>query len=203
MRPLFIFIWLAIFTPTGILSQEVALGEPDFSTVLTIDISRIARDTLFGQRVIKDFENAQNELVEDNTIIQNDLEAEEQSLVELRKTLEANQFRKLAVEFDEKANSIRKERAELENTLFQKRDESISELLKLSVPYLQEIMLTYRASIILDRRNIVLSNPMTDVTDQAIQLINENLGDGQKKYRLTQMSVKVWFNLNKDRYISQ
>jgi Skp family chaperone for outer membrane proteins len=180
MRPLFIFIWLAIFTPTGILSQEVALGEPDFSTVLTIDISRIARDTLFGQRVIKDFENAQNELVEDNTIIQNDLEAEEQSLVELRKTLEANQFRKLAVEFDEKANSIRKERAELENTLFQKRDESISELLKLSVPYLQEIMLTYRASIILDRRNIVLSNPMTDVTDQAIQLINENLGDGQK-----------------------
>lgn len=180
MRPLFIFIWLAIFTPTGILSQEIALGEPDFSTVLTIDISRIARDTLFGQRVIKDFENAQNELVEDNTIIQNDLEAEEQSLVELRKTLEANQFRKLAVEFDEKANSIRKERAELENTLFQKRDESISELLKLSVPYLQEIMLTYRASIILDRRNIVLSNPMTDVTDQAIQLINENLGDGQK-----------------------
>ena len=147
---------------------------------MTIDISRIARDTIFGQRVIEDFENAQNELVEANTTIQNDLEAEEQSLVELRKNLAPVEFRKLAVEFDEKANSIRKERAELENALFQARDESISELLKLSVPYLQEIMLSYQASIIVDRRNIVLSNPMIDITEQAIQLINDNLGDGQK-----------------------
>ena len=180
MRLLFILIWFATFNPTGALSQEAGSGSAGFSTVLTIDISRIARDTLFGQRVIKDFENAQNELVEANTTIQNDLEAEEQSLVELRKNLAPVEFRKLAVEFDEKANSIRKERAELENALFQARDESISELLKLSVPYLKEIMLSYKASIIVDRRNIVLSNPMIDITEQAIQLINDNLGDGQK-----------------------
>ena len=180
MRLLFILIWFATFNPSGTLSQDAVRGGPGFSTVLTIDISRIARDTLFGQRVIEDFENAQNELVEANTTIQNDLEAEEQSLVELRKNLAPVEFRKLAVEFDEKANSIRKERAELENALFQARDESISELLKLSVPYLQEIMLSYQASIIVDRRNIVLSNPMIDITEQAIQLINDNLGDGQK-----------------------
>ena len=41
-------------------------------------------------------------------------------------------------------------------------------------------MLSYQASIIVDRRNIVLSNPMTDITEQAIQLINDNLGDGRK-----------------------
>ena len=180
MRLLFILIWFATFNPSGTLSQEAVRGGAGLSTVLTIDISRIARDTLFGQRVIEDFENAQNELVEANTTIQNDLEAEEQSLVELRKNLAPVEFRKLAVEFDEKANSIRKERAELENALFQARDESISELLKLSVPYLQEIMLSYQASIIVDRRNIVLSNPMIDITEQAIQLINDNLGDGRK-----------------------
>ena len=180
MRLLLILIWFATFNPTVALSQEAVRSGAGFSNVLTIDISRIARDTLFGQRVIEDFENSQNELVEANTSIQNDLEAEEQSLVELRKNLAPVEFRKLAVEFDEKANSIRKERAELENALFQARDESISELLKLSVPYLQEIMLSYQASIIVDRRNIVLSNPMTDITEQAIQLINDNLGDGRK-----------------------
>jgi len=180
MRLLIVLIWFATFNATGALSQEAIRGGASFSTVLTIDISRIARDTLFGQRVIKDFENAQNELVDANTTIQSDLEAEEQSLVELRKTLAPVEFRKLAAEFDEKANSIRKQRSELENALFKKRDESISELLKLSVPYLQEIMLSYQASIIVDRRNIVLSNPVTDVTEQAIQLINDNLGDGRK-----------------------
>ena len=144
------------------------------------DRSRIARETQYGQRIFKEFENAQSELIESNTIIQNNLEAEEQSLVELRKTLAADEFRKLAVEFDERANAIRKERAALENTLFELRDENINKLLQLSVPFLQEIMLSYKASVIIDRRNIVLSNPMVDITEKAIELTNDKLGDGTK-----------------------
>ena len=178
MRFLYIFLWLSISIPSITIAQDTKVGEVRVSSVLTIDISRIARETQYGQRVFKDFEKAQSELVENNTTIQNNLEAEEQSLVELRKTLAADEFRKLAVEFDERANSIRKERAELENTLFEKRDENISELLKLSVPFLQEIMLNYKATVIVDRRNIVLSNPMIDITEKAIELINDNLGDG-------------------------
>ena len=181
MRFLYIFLWLSISIPSITIAQETKVGEARASSVLTIDISRIARETQYGQRVFKDFENAQSELVENNTTIQNNLEAEEQSLVELRRTLAADEFRKLAVEFDERANSIRKERAELENTLFEKRDENISDLLKLSVPFLQEIMLSYKATVIVDRRNIVLSNPMIDITEEAIELINDNLGDGTRK----------------------
>ncbi len=181
MRLLYTLIWLSILTPIITSAQETGLGEERVSGVLTIDISRIARETEYGQRVFKDFENAQNDLIENNTIIQNNLEAEEQSLVELRKTLDADEFRKIAVEFDERANSIRKERAELENALFEKRDENISDLLKLSVPFLQEIMLSYKATVIVDRRNIVLSNPMIDITEEAIELINDNLGDGTRK----------------------
>ena len=69
-----------------------------------------------GSAFLKNLKSAER-TVESNTIIQNNLEAEEQSLVELRKTLAADEFRKLAVEFDERANAIRKERAALENTL--------------------------------------------------------------------------------------
>ena len=98
----------------------------------------------------------------------------------MRKTLAADEFRQLAVEFDERANAIRKERAALENTLFEIRDENINKLLQLSVPFLQEIMLSYKASVIIDRRNIVLSNPMIDITERAIELINDKLGDGTK-----------------------
>jgi len=180
MRFLYIFLWLSISIPSITIAQETKVGEARASSVLTIDISRIARETQYGQRVFKDFENAQSELVENNTTIQNNLEAEEQSLVELRKTLAADEFRKLALEFDERANSIRKERAELENTLFKIRDEKISELLRLSIPFLRELMLSYNANVIVDRRNIVLSNPMTDITEKAIELINDNLGDGTK-----------------------
>ena len=58
--------------------------------------------------------------------------------------------------------------------------EKISELLRLSIPFLQEIMLSYKANVIVDRRNVVLSNPMIDITEKAIKLIDDNLGDGAK-----------------------
>ena len=180
MRLLCILFCLSVYCSAITIAQETDIDEASFSSVLTIDISRIARETQYGQRIFKEFESAQSELVESNTIIQNNLEAEEQSLVELRKTLAADEFRKLAVEFDERANAIRKERAALENTLFELRDENINKLLQLSVPFLQEIMLSYKASVIIDRRNIVLSNPMVDITDKAIELINDKLGDGTK-----------------------
>jgi Skp family chaperone for outer membrane proteins len=180
MRLLCILFCLSVYCPAIAIAQETDIGEANFSSVLTIDISRIARETQYGQRIFKEFENAQGELIESNIIIQNNLESEEQSLVELRKTLAADEFRKLAVEFDERANAIRKERAALENTLFEIRDENINKLLQLSVPFLQEIMLSYKASVIIDRRNIVLSNPMIDITEKAIELINDKLGDGTK-----------------------
>jgi Skp family chaperone for outer membrane proteins len=180
MRLLCILFCLSFYCPASTNAQETDIGEDSFSSVLTIDISRIARETKYGQRIFKEFENAQSELIESNTIIQNNLESEEQSLVELRKTLAADEFRKLAVEFDERANSIRKERAALENKLFEIRDENINNLLQLSVPFLQEIMRSYKASVIIDRRNIVLSNPMVDITEKAIELINNKLGDGTK-----------------------
>ena len=178
MRFLCILFYLCIYCPVILIAQETDSGEAGYSSVLTVDISRLARETRYGQRIFQEFEDAQSELVESNTIIQNNLEAEEQSLVELRKTLDADAFRKLAVEFDERVNAIRIERAAFENTLFETRDENINKLLKLSVPFLQEIMLSYKATVIVDRRNIVLSNPMFDITEQAIKLINEKLGDG-------------------------
>ncbi len=180
MRLLCILFCFSVYCSAITIAQETDIGEASFSSVLTIDISRIARETQYGQRIFKEFENAQSELIESNTIIQNNLESEEQSLVELRKTLAADEFRQLAVEFDERANAIRKERAALENTLFEIRDENINKLLQLSVPFLQEIMLSYKASVIIDRRNIVLSNPMIDITERAIELINDKLGDGTK-----------------------
>ncbi len=180
MRLLCFLFYLCIYCPVITLAQDTVLDDSDFTSVLTIDISRIVKETLYGQRIFKEFENAQGELIESNTIIQDNLEAEEQSLVELRKTLAADEFRELAVEFDERANAIRKERAALENTLFETRDENINNLLQLSVPFLQEIMLSYKASIIIDRRNIVLSNPMNDITEKAIELIDDKLGDGTK-----------------------
>ncbi len=86
MRLLCILFCLSVYCPAITTAQETDNGEASFSSVLTIDISRIARETQYGQRIFKEFENAQSELIESNTIIQNNLEAEEQSLVELRKT---------------------------------------------------------------------------------------------------------------------
>ena len=68
MRLLYILIWLSISTPLITIAQEANLDEARVSSVLTIDISRIARETQYGRRVFNEFENAQSKLIENNTI---------------------------------------------------------------------------------------------------------------------------------------
>ena len=71
MRLLCILFFLSVYCPAITIAQETDIGEASFSSVLTIDISRIARETHYGQRILKEFEDAQSELVESNTTIQN------------------------------------------------------------------------------------------------------------------------------------
>ena len=62
MRLLCILFCLSVYCPAITTAQETDIGEASFSSVLTIDISRIARETQYGQRIFKEFENAQSEL---------------------------------------------------------------------------------------------------------------------------------------------
>ncbi len=148
------------------------------SAVLTIDSERLFLESAFGRRVAEDVEAQGNELAAENRRIEADLESEEQELTTLRATMDADAFRALANEFDEKVQRTRSAQAEKGRALNQRLDQEREVFLTAAAPVLERLMRDAGAAVILERRSVFVSASAIEITDDAIALLDETLGSG-------------------------
>ena len=171
------FIW-AIVASTLLPSFCLAQSFPIYSErgeVASLDRERLFRESLFGKTKIQELESRSRELTKENQSIQALLEEEERVLTELRKTTEADEFEKLAKAFDEK---VRNARETQDKKLVEIRTEFESaerEFAAIAAPILRELMSEIGVTFILDQNAIILSLRDGDITDQALEIINEKL----------------------------
>lgn len=165
---------LAAFAPS-VRAETVA---PPVSSVVTLDQERLLKETKFGTALAKAFEADTQALVAENRKIDADLEAEERDLTEKRKTLPPEEFRVLADAFDKKANELRDAQEAKSRDLTRRRDSDRSWFFQNIAPILGDYMVERGAVAILDKSAVVVSLGTIDITDGAIQRIDEKLGDG-------------------------
>ncbi|MDA8586614.1 OmpH family outer membrane protein [Rhodobacteraceae bacterium] len=165
-------VWLAA---TAVLAA-LALGPVAAQTnapILTIDQERLVSETRLGASIQQDIENRAQELAAENKTIENDLIAEEQELTTKRTELPAEEFRVLADAFDTKVQRLRDEQDEKERALNRMQEEARSQLLVEAANIISEIVRARGALLVIDRRDVFLSAGSIDITDEAIQRINE------------------------------
>ena len=107
--------------------------------------------------------------------IEAELSAEEEDLIKQREELELSEFRVLAKAFDEKAVRLRLEQQAKIQALEEEGSKRRQDLLRSFVPVLSQVMRDRGASILLDRRSVVLDDRASvDITDVAIMIIDQN-----------------------------
>lgn len=146
--------------------------------ILTIDPERLFSETAFGQRVLQSIEEQSNMLARENRQIEAELVAEERALTEQRATLAVDEFRALADAFDEKVQRLREEQDGKTREIQGLRDSERQRFLEEIAPILSELIRDRGASVVVDRRSVFLSAARVDITDEAIVMIDEQLGDG-------------------------
>lgn len=169
--------------PHAILAQQAQPNEPFdrgsiISPVLTIDSSRLFLESDFGRRVVAEIEVLGATLARENRGIEADLEAEEQELTQARGTMDAEEFRALADAFDEKVQQTRQAQAAKGRALDSQLDEEREVFLTAAAPVLEQLMRQADAAVILERRSVFVSASAIEITDDAIALLNETLGNG-------------------------
>ncbi len=151
---------------------------PVASMVVTLDQERVLKETKFGAALAKAFDSDTQTLVAENRKIDADLEAEERDLTEKRKTMPPAEFRVLADAFDKKANELRDAQEAKSRELTRRRDSDRAWFFQNIAPILGDYMVERGAVAILDKSAVVVSLGTIDITDGAIQRIDEKLGDG-------------------------
>lgn len=148
------------------------------SAVVTLDQERLQKETKFGAALALAFEKDSQALVAENRKIDTALEAEERELTDKRETLPAHEFSVLADAFDVKANDLRDAQEAKSRELNRRREQDRAWFFQNIAPILGDYMVERGAVAILDKAAVVVSLGSIDITEGAIQRIDEKLGDG-------------------------
>ena len=172
-----IYFRLAIFLLSLVAQPLLATENSD---LFTVDMTKLLRSSEFGKNIIAANNIARKKLQSENEELERKLLLEEKELSDLRKTLSIEEFRPIALEFDKRVTIIRAEQGNKEELLNKKVRKEESDFFKRIYPLLYEILVERGGLILVDQRNIILWDNSVDITDDAIQVINQALGSGKK-----------------------
>ncbi len=162
--------------------DELNMGTPPSgpvrSPVLTIDPDVLFQESLFGQRVMAQVEEETAAFATENRRIEQALTEEEQNLTTRRPTMDVEAFRAAAAAFDDRVQAIRQARDAKERSLERIEIEGRDRFLTAAQPVLGRLMLERGAAVILDRRSVFLGFGAIDVTEEALEAIDAEIGDG-------------------------
>ena len=163
-------VFIVLFT---LVAQPLSAAEK--SELFTVDMTKLFRSSEFGKNIIAANNIARKKLQSENEELEKKLLLEEKELSELRKTLSVEEFRPKALEFDKRVSIIRAEQGKKEEILNKKVRKEETDFFKKIYPLLYEILIERGGLILVDQRNIILWDNSVDITDDAIQAINQAL----------------------------
>ena len=163
-------VFIVLFT---LIAEPLSAAEK--SELFTVDMTKLLRSSEFGKNIIAANNIARKKLQSENEELEKKLLLEEKELSELRKTLSVEEFRPKALEFDKRVSIIRAEQGKKEEILNKKVRKEETDFFKRIYPLLYEILIERGGLILVDQRNIILWDNSVDITDDAIQAINQAL----------------------------
>ena len=161
-------------------AQEVSPpAAPSLQTpILTIDQDRLFGETLWGKRVAGRIEAASADLAAENRRIEAELTAEEKVLTDKRPTLPAEEFRKLADDFDARVVEFRRTQDGKARAIGRIHDAERQAFYKAARPVMAEVLRGHGAVAVLDNRAIFLAADAIDATEEMTARIDTELGAG-------------------------
>ena len=171
-----VFVVVGLLGAAPIAAQELGTTA---SAVVTIDREKLFLKSDFGKRVAREVEAAGNELAAENRRIEAELADAEQELTDLRATMSVTDFRPLADAFDTRVQTTRQAQAAKTRALNALLGQERDVFLNAAVPVIETLMKEIGVSVVLDRRTVFSSAASSDITEDAIQRLNDDLGEGK------------------------
>ncbi len=154
--------------------------------VLTIDWLTFLRETQYGRRLAAEFQAEKDALQAEWDRIELELSQEEEELVRQRQIVSAEEFRALSKAFDQKVIAVRREQRERRAELPEKEMAYSRALLQAAGPILFDLVQQNGASVLIDKRNVLVDLSSVDVTRQAIEEMDRRIGDGRTQTPTTE-----------------
>jgi Skp family chaperone for outer membrane proteins len=160
---------LALVAGQGALAQDAPAPPTPAPTVLTLDQDRLFRETLWGKAAIARAEAEGAALTIENRRIEEALQTEEQTLTDRRATMGAEDFARLAAEFDTRVEAIRTAQDTKSRAIVRQLEGEQQQFFTSAAPVMAALLRDTGASAILASGAVLYAADLSDITQIAIQ----------------------------------
>lgn len=141
--------------------------------VVLLDRQRLYEGSELGKASLAILDAQSRDLIAENRQLEAELEEEERLLTQRRAQLSIQNFRALADDFDRRVQERRQAQDSKTRALARSRDEARQQFFTSVVPILGQYMQEIGAVAILDNSAVILSFERIDITDEAIEKLDE------------------------------
>jgi Skp family chaperone for outer membrane proteins len=175
MRYFFISIFFICFTNFS--HGQTYPVYQKLSAIAILDQEALFMKTKWGKNILKNVEDKVAKLSTENRLIESKLELEELNLTKARKITAKVEFDILAIKFDQKVKKIRDEQSskqrEINIYLNENRKLFFEKITPILLSYIDELGIV----VLLNKDTVALASLGSDITNSAINRINEKLKD--------------------------
>ena len=161
-----LFLFLILTYPFNLMAEN---------QVYFINLKKVLNESKAGsvaqEKLVKEFENQDKKFKNES----NALKKQETELINQRKTLSADEYKKKVSSLRKKNVDFQNRRRNASSNFVKKKNNARNQLLKSLNPILQKYMDENGIMMIMNEKNVILANSKVDLTNTIIDLLNKEL----------------------------
>ena len=161
-----LFLFLILIYPFNLKAEN---------KVYFINLKKVLNESKAGsvaqEKLVKEFENQDKKFKNES----NALKKQETELINQRKTLSADEYKKKVSSLRKKNVDFQNRRRNASSNFVKKKNNARNQLLKSLNPILQKYMDENGIMMIMNEKNVILANSKVDLTNTIIDLLNKEL----------------------------
>ena len=161
-----LFLFLILIYPFNLKAEN---------QVYFINLKKVLNESKAGsaaqEKLVKEFENQDKKFKNES----NALKKQETELINQRKTLSADEYKKKVSSLRKKNVDFQNRRRNASSNFVKKKNNARNQLLKSLNPILQKYMDENGIMMIMNEKNVILANSKVDLTNTIIDLLNKEL----------------------------
>ena len=161
-----LFLFLILIYPFNLMAEN---------QVYFINLKKVLNESKAGsaaqEKLVKEFENQDKKFKNES----NALKKQETELINQRKTLSAEEYKKKVSSLRKKNVDFQNRRRNASSNFVKKKNNARNQLLKSLNPILQKYMDENGIMMIMNEKNVILANSKVDLTNTIIDLLNKEL----------------------------
>ena len=164
----FLFVFVVFFS---FLSTKNSFADLPFY----LDYKYVLNQSVAGKKAQDDLKKKLNKGIESIKIKEKNLQEEEKQIIQQKKIISAEEYKKKIIELRKKVTSLQLERNKLLDNTAKQRAKAKNKLLKNLNPIIKEYMTNNNIKMIIDKKYLVMSDESLDITQKIVDLLNKKL----------------------------